>query len=71
VIARFRERPEKSDPKANNDIVWVREVGKGRVVYNALGHGKEAFENPAWQKLVVQSILWSAGKPREVKIGAK
>ena len=31
VLARFRERPKGSDPKANNDIMWTREVGKGRV----------------------------------------
>jgi type 1 glutamine amidotransferase len=68
VLGRFRERPEKSDPKANMDIIWTREIGKGRVVYNALGHGKEAWENPAWQKLTVQAILWTAGKPREVTI---
>jgi type 1 glutamine amidotransferase len=68
VLAKFRERPEKSDQKANMDILWTRDVGKGRVVYTGLGHGKEAFENPAWQKLVAQAILWSAGKPREVKL---
>jgi type 1 glutamine amidotransferase len=68
VLAKFRERPEKSDQKANMDILWTREVGKGKVVYTGLGHGKEAFENPAWQKLVAQAILWTAGKPREVKI---
>jgi uncharacterized protein len=68
VLARFRERPPGSDPMANMDIVWTREVGKGRVFYTALGHGREAWENPAWQKLVVQGILWAAGRPREVKV---
>jgi type 1 glutamine amidotransferase len=50
------------------DILWTREVGKGRVFYSALGHGKDAWTNPSWQKLVVQGILWSAGQPREVQI---
>ena len=50
------------------DILWTRQVGKGRVFYSALGHGKEAWENPAWQKLVVQGILWAADRPREVQI---
>jgi len=68
VLARFRERPAKSDQSANMDVLWTREVGKGRVFYSALGHGKEAWENPAWQKLVVQGILWAAGRPREVKL---
>jgi type 1 glutamine amidotransferase len=68
VLAKFRERPAGSDPTANMDIVWTREVGKGRVFYCGLGHGKEAWENPAWQKLVVQGILWAAGRPREVTV---
>lgn len=68
VLARFRERPATSDQKANMDILWTREIGKGRIFYSALGHGKEAWENPAWQKLMIQGILWAAGRPREVKI---
>lgn len=52
------------------DLIWTRQVGKGRVVYNALGHGAEAWTNPNWQKLVLQSVLWAAGKPREVKLPA-
>ncbi len=71
VLARFKDRPGDKDPKAataNMDIVWTREVGKGRVVYCALGHGKAAWGNPAWQKLVAQAVCWAAGKPREVKV---
>jgi type 1 glutamine amidotransferase len=66
VLLKFKERPQGSDPKANMDAMWTRDVGKGKVVYTCLGHGKEAWESPAWQKLVLQSICWSAGKPREV-----
>jgi uncharacterized protein (TIGR03000 family) len=71
VLARFRERPPASDQKENMDIVWTREVGKGRVFYNALGHDKDAWENPYWQKLTVQGICWAAGRPREVDIPAR
>jgi uncharacterized protein len=70
VLARFRERPPTSDQSANMDVLWTREVGKGRVFYSAIGHGKEAWENPAWQKLIVQGILWAAGRPRAVEIPA-
>jgi type 1 glutamine amidotransferase len=68
VLARFKERPPKSDQKANMDIIWTREIGKGRVFYCALGHGREAWTNPAWQKLMVQGILWAAGRPREITL---
>jgi len=69
VVARFKQRPANTSEKGgNNDAVWTINVGKGRVVYNALGHGPEAWQHPMWQKLTVQSILWAAGKPREVKV---
>ena len=72
VVECRRNRPGSalptSDPKANMDILWTRQVGKGRVVHTGLGHGKEAFNNPSWQKLVAQSILWAAHKPAEVKL---
>jgi type 1 glutamine amidotransferase len=67
-LAKLKERPGDKNPDPNLDILWTREVGKGRVVYNALGHGKEAWTNPNWQKLVVQSMLWAAGRPAEVKL---
>ena len=70
VLLKFKERPQGSDQKANMDVMWTRDVGKGKVVYTSLGHGKEAWENPAWQKLTLQAICWAAGKPREVKPGA-
>jgi type 1 glutamine amidotransferase len=69
VLARFKQRPSNTSEKNNNnDAVWTVEIGKGRVVYNALGHGPEAWQNPNWQKLTVQSVLWAAGRPREVRI---
>jgi hypothetical protein len=70
VLAKFKERPPGSDPKANMDIIWVREVGKGRVLYNALGHGKEAWENPAWQKITLQGICWATGRPKAIQLPA-
>jgi type 1 glutamine amidotransferase len=71
VIARFRERPPGSkDPNGNRDVAWTREVGKGRVFYTALGHDAKCWNNPAWQKLMVQGILWSAGRPRAVTLRA-
>jgi type 1 glutamine amidotransferase len=68
LLLRFRERPAGSDQKANMDMTWTREIGKGRVFYTSLGHDKEAWENPNFQKLVAQGILWAAGQPREVKL---
>jgi type 1 glutamine amidotransferase len=69
VIARFRERPANSrDRDGNRDVAWTREVGRGRVFYTALGHDEKSWRHPAWQKMVIQGILWSAGRPRAVTI---
>ena len=44
---------------------WVQPYGKGRVFYSALGHGREAWTNPAFQRFVVRGIYWAVG--RELK----
>jgi uncharacterized protein len=69
VIVKFKERPANTVEKNGNmDAVWTQQPGKGRIFYTCLGHDVNAWSNPAWQKLTLQGILWSAGKPREVKI---
>jgi type 1 glutamine amidotransferase len=45
---------------------WVQTYGKGRVFYTSLGHGREAWTNPQFQRLVVRGIYWSVGrKPKD------
>jgi len=41
---------------------WVQQYGKGRVFYTGLGHGKEAWTNPQFQRLVVRGLYWAAGR---------
>ena len=41
---------------------WVQPYGKGRVFYSALGHGREAWTNPAFQRFVVRGIYWALGR---------
>ena len=48
-------------PKSGKPLGWARTQGKSRVVYLQLGHGKEAFENENYRKLVAQGIQWAAG----------
>jgi type 1 glutamine amidotransferase len=43
-------------------IGWAKTYEKSRVVYLALGHDHQAYENPNFRKLVAQSIRWTAGK---------
>ncbi len=47
-------------PKSGKPLAWYRTQGKSRVVYLQLGHDHQAFENPNYQKLVANSIRWTA-----------
>jgi type 1 glutamine amidotransferase len=49
-------------PKSGKPLAWARTQGRSRVVYLQLGHGKEAFENANYRKLLAQSIRWTAGR---------
>jgi len=49
-------------------MVWAHEVDKGRVFNTTLGHGKAAFANEHFQRLVTRGIYWTAGqKPKDPK----
>lgn len=39
-------------------MLYIRAHGQGKVLYNALGHGPEAYENPNLEKLMVQGAKW-------------
>ncbi|MCX7818827.1 MAG: ThuA domain-containing protein [Kiritimatiellae bacterium] len=47
-------------PKASPAIAWVREEGRGRVVYVQLGHDEKAYDHPSFRTLVGRAILWAA-----------
>jgi uncharacterized protein len=43
-------------------ILWLRNYGKARVCYNAMGHGVEAFSHPANRLILQRAALWVRGK---------
>jgi len=43
-------------------MVWVQQVGKGRIFNTTLGHDQKAFVNPSFQRLVVRGLYWAAGR---------
>ncbi len=52
--------------KERQCMAWVQRVGKGRVFNTGLGHGKPAWTNPQFQRLVVRGLYWAAGrKPKD------
>jgi type 1 glutamine amidotransferase len=42
-------------------VAWARAYGRGRVVYNGLGHSKEAWDRPDMRKMWRELVLWSMG----------
>jgi uncharacterized protein len=40
-------------------LAWTRQDGKGRVFYTALGHEKAVWEDPRFQELLLNAILWA------------
>ncbi|MHA3770796.1 ThuA domain-containing protein [Verrucomicrobiota bacterium sgz303538] len=45
-------------PKSGKPLGWTRTQGKSRLAYLQLGHGRTAFENPSYRKLLAGSIRW-------------
>lgn len=41
---------------------WVKNYGKGRVFYSALGHPDAAWDDPRVQTMYLEAIRWAAGK---------
>ncbi len=42
-------------------VVWARDYGKGRVLYNGLGHRQEVWERPDIQQMWLEMVQWSLG----------
>jgi type 1 glutamine amidotransferase len=42
-------------------VIWARAYGKGRVLYNGLGHVQAVWERPDFQKMWLEMIQWSMG----------
>ncbi len=42
-------------------VIWARSYGKGRVLYNGLGHRPEVWDRPEIQKMWQEMVDWSMG----------
>jgi len=49
-------------------LMWARDVGKGRVVYDSLGHDASSIAHPTHARILQRSVLWALG--RDAEIGA-
>jgi len=51
--------PQKMSPDGDYPVAWTRTEGKGRVFYTALGHRKNVWEDPVYQKHLLAGIAWA------------
>jgi uncharacterized protein len=42
-------------------VAWARDYGKGRVIYNGLGHSLDAWERPEMQAMWLEQVRWAMG----------
>jgi type 1 glutamine amidotransferase len=58
--AQMRSLTRMNRGKERQSMSWVSSYGKGRVFYTGNGHGREAWTNPHFQRLVVRATYWAA-----------
>jgi uncharacterized protein len=42
-------------------VTWAKMYGKGRVYYTTLGHVKDNWDKPEFQKMLTEAIRWTTG----------
>lgn len=70
VLARIDEqsyRPGKIAMGADHPVIWINPNMRGRIVYSALGHTPEAYDDPNYRLILRNAIRWAAA-PRAVPI---
>lgn len=46
----------------NHPIAWYHYYEGGRVFYTGMGHTKEIFSNPDYEKHIIEAVNWTAGR---------
>ncbi len=54
-------------PGMETPLAWTLHHGRGKIFTFQLGHGKTAFENPSFQKIMSQAVDW-LGRPERLRI---
>ena len=52
---------ERVDGSQREPYTWVKEYGKGRIFYTALGHDERTWSRPEFHTLIEQGLRWSLG----------
>jgi type 1 glutamine amidotransferase len=61
VCARAHAAEQGSSFSDGQPVCWTHHYGRGRVVYDALGHDAPALNQPVHRRLLQRAALWAAG----------
>ena len=61
---------ERVEGDHHEPYTWVRTYGKGRVFYTAYGHDEHTWNNPGFQQLVYNGIMWAVGDHAQSLVAA-
>lgn len=64
VLARIDEtsyRPGAKLTMGRHPVIWINPYTKGRILYSALGHEPEAYDDPNYRRILTNAIRWAAG----------
>lgn len=69
VLATLDENSYEGEPKMGGDhpFIWYQHFDGGRSFFSSLGHTKEIYADPQYQKMIEKGILWAAGKTENSK----
>jgi type 1 glutamine amidotransferase len=62
VLARIDEasyRPSAKLAMGSHPVMWTNPTTKGRVVYSALGHTPESYDDPNYRRILTNAIRWA------------
>ncbi|MHC4498553.1 MAG: ThuA domain-containing protein [Planctomycetota bacterium] len=60
--AQMRSLTRMNRGNERQSMSWVSSYGKGRLFYTGNGHGRQAWSNPHFQRLVVRAAYWAAAR---------
>lgn len=66
VAAFARATDERPRPTGRQPVLWSHTYGRGRVVYDALGHDASSLGHPSHRRLLTRAALWAARCPSEL-----
>ena len=63
LARRFCGLSEHEEDGMRHPLVWARELGRSRIVYDALGHDVRSYESAEHRELLTRALQWLSNVP--------